>query len=150
METGSSENDTTVCDVLTSHEGKYTYNGGSLASACCTVGGLNDFSPDTTTFTLKSNNKTADALCCLTSGSKCSYSKIRCCNNERCETDHGRNVCTERALPSGTSVSLELERDACADSSKRFHAKLTVSERSQTFSGDVCCDTNKIHMINYA
>ena len=150
-ETKSSKDDPSVCDVITSQEGKFTYKGGSQASACCTIGGLNDFGPMTTAFTLKSTKSAAkEALCCLTPGSQCA-GKIRCCNNENCPPNdsQSKRVCTETKPPKDTTVSMELERDECADKSKRFHFKLTIKEKGQTFTGDACCDTNKIHMINY-
>ena len=150
-ETKSSKDDPSVCDVITSQEGKFTYKGGSQASACCTIGGMNDFGPMTTAFTLKSTKSAArEALCCLTPGSQCA-GKIRCCNNENCPPNDSQSarVCTETQPPKTTSVSMELERDECSDKSKRFHIKITVKEKGQTFIGDGCCDTNKIHMINY-
>ena len=144
-ETKSSGDDRTVCDVITSQEGKYTYKGGSLASACCTVGGLNDFRPSATSFTLKSTNKTKKAICCLTPGSRCS-GRIKCCNNEQCSDSH---VCTKIEPPGGTSVSVTLKRDNCTDQSKPYHIKISIKEKGRTFTGDGCCDTNKIHMIDY-
>ena len=152
-ETKSQPTANTTCDTITSHEGKYTYKGGSLGSACCTDTGLNDFSPKTTSFTLKTSNKTTQAQCCLTLGSRCSDSKVRCCNNENCTYRNARKICTERSKLKSSSISLELQRDTCVDKKKRFHVKVTAKTKSKsksnTYTGDVCCDTNKIHMINY-
>jgi hypothetical protein len=134
------ENSPSLCQETTKNEGNYTYCV-KEATACCTIGGMADFDERDPVFKLKSDETPVSPICCLTPGSTCLSSAIHCCNNNKCIN----NTCTDESPNSEHVVSLSLEADSCLDQNKPYHVTVRVSE----YSGDVCCNTDKIHMIKY-
>ena len=143
----------TVCDVVTSQEGKHTYKGGSQASACCTVGGIERLLAGHYSLYSEVYEQDGKKLCAAShlAANAHKRSDVATTTNAH-QVDKGRNLCTERTPPTGYSVSVELKSDSCVDKSKRFHVKISVkkdADSKESYTGDACCDTNKIHMINY-
>lgn len=135
---------TSVCDVITEGEGKFTYSGGDSASACCTAGGIADFKlKSKAAFMSKEKKSKLDPqpICCLTPGSVCSGSSMKCCNNDRCDN----NKCKEIDNKSGFKVEITKEKENCLAAGKKYHLKVKVGD----YVGDACCDTDKAHMIKY-